>query len=289
MKRNFWDFSRKMSDKIKRVCHKVFEGCEIIYTEINGASSLVRSEENAMYINYCREGRTEYNVNGRFVTLTPGDMAISFGSVGTDWFPLKKYSGLTVKIDAEKTPENFVQILEDVNVSPKKLFEKFLKSGGYAAKSGTNTEHIFSELYSVPESIKKGYFKVKILELMLILSTIEPESDEEKFVSARQIELAKNIKEYLQENISRRVTAEELAKEFNVSLTGIKQTFRIVYGVPLYCFQRSEKMREAARLLKETDKSVIDIAGSVGYDNASKFACAFRQCMGVSPAKYRTH
>ena len=30
--------------------------------------------------------------------------------------------------------------------------------------------HIFAELYSVPEAIRKGYFKVKILELLLFLS-----------------------------------------------------------------------------------------------------------------------
>ena len=40
-------------------------------------------------------------------------------------------------------------------------------------------------------------------------------------------------------------------------------------------------------LLRRSDESVLAIAGQLGYDNASKFARAFRQVMGVSPSDYR--
>ena len=41
------------------------------------------------------------------------------------------------------------------------------------------------------------------------------------------------------------------------------------------------------RRLIETELSVLDIAAEYGYDNASKFASAFKQVMGISPAEYR--
>ena len=34
-------------------------------------------------------------------------------------------------------------------------------------------EHIFSELYNVPVKIKKDYFKIKVLELLLYLDALE--------------------------------------------------------------------------------------------------------------------
>ncbi len=34
-------------------------------------------------------------------------------------------------------------------------------------------EHIFADLYAVPEQIKLPYFKVKILELLLYLEALE--------------------------------------------------------------------------------------------------------------------
>ena len=37
-------------------------------------------------------------------------------------------------------------------------------------------------------------------------------------------------------------------------------------------FLRAQKMHGAAALLRTTDRTVLDIAGQFGYDNASKFA-----------------
>ena len=44
----------------------------------------------------------------------------------------------------------------------------------------------------------------------------------------------------------------------------------------------------AAELLRQTNRTVLDIAGQFGYDNASKFAKAFRDVIGVSPREYRS-
>ena len=52
-------------------------------------------------------------------------------------------------------------------------------------------------------------------------------------------------------------------------------------------FLRARRMRYAAELLRRSDESVLAIAGQLGYDNASKFARAFRQVMGVSPISER--
>ena len=53
-------------------------------------------------------------------------------------------------------------------------------------------------------------------------------------------------------------------------------------------FLRAQKMHAAAELLRSTDRTVLDIAGQFGYDNASKFARAFRSVIGVSPNAYRS-
>jgi len=47
------------------------------------------------------------------------------------------------------------------------------------------------------------------------------------------------------------------------------------------------RMAEARRLLRETDRSVIDIGLDVGYSSPSHFAQIFRRKVGVSPTDYR--
>ena len=47
-------------------------------------------------------------------------------------------------------------------------------------------------------------------------------------------------------------------------------------------------MNSAAVQLRESNESINQIALSLGYSNASKFARAFRDVFGVLPKDYRT-
>lgn len=46
-------------------------------------------------------------------------------------------------------------------------------------------------------------------------------------------------------------------------------------------------MERAARLLRETEDSIAQIARSVGYGSQSRFTAAFKEYFGVSPTEYR--
>ncbi len=106
-------------------------------------------------------------------------------------------------------------------------------------------------------------------------------------VSKANEKLARDVCRYLTENMGSRITIKMLSEVFGVSGTGIKCAFKAVYGEPIYRYIRRIKMQSAAEELKNTDKSVLLIAGSYGYDNGSKFAKAFKECMGAPPLSYR--
>ena len=46
-------------------------------------------------------------------------------------------------------------------------------------------------------------------------------------------------------------------------------------------------MQKACQLLKETDKSIIEIANEMGYDNPNKFSTAFKNIIGNTPSEYK--
>lgn len=71
--------------------------------------------------------------------------------------------------------------------------------------------------------------------------------------------------------------------------TSLKICFKGVYGTSIYAYMRSYRMHAAAVMLRETNESIISIAGKVGYTNPSKFAAAFKEIMGMTPAKYQKH
>lgn len=51
-------------------------------------------------------------------------------------------------------------------------------------RSKPSFEHIFSELYTIPDPMKRGYMKIKVLELLLYLNGIDLDSErsERKYI-----------------------------------------------------------------------------------------------------------
>ena len=107
-------------------------------------------------------------------------------------------------------------------------------------------------------------------------------------LSRGQVSLARKTADYLLANTESKVTVQELSRHFGASAAQIQASFRGVYGRSPAAWLRLQKMHGAAKLLRSTDRTVLDIAGQFGYDNASKFARAFRDVIGVSPNEYRS-
>ena len=63
--------------------------------------------------------------------------------------------------------------------------------------------------------------------------------------------------------------------------------FKEVYGSSLAAHMKEHRMERAAALLRETDLSVAEIAGQVGYESQSKFTAAFKETYGELPSEYR--
>ena len=234
----------------------------------------------------------ECEAEDEFFYLSPGDLAMARrdGTKQASYFPLSHYHGITIRIHIDHAPRCLSCILDDVHVHPSHLLQKFCISDHcHVVRSHSGIEHIFSELYSVPESIRKGYFKVKILELLLFLSGMDIAQQTIGCLSytKSQAILAKNISQYLTKHMDARITLEQLSERFHTSGTQIKNSFKRVYGVSFYSYIRTQKMQSAAFMLRRTDCTILEVAGRFGYDNASKFARAFKDVMGLSPNKYR--
>ena len=166
--------------------------------------------------------------------------------------------------------------------------EKFCANGGYFCRPLVR-EHwaYFFQAVLRTGGDPQGYFKVKVLELLLFLSALPTERRRPAY-SGAQVRLASAVSEYLLSATEERPTTAELSAKFHASATQILQSFQGVYGMSPAAFLRAQKMHAAAELLRSTDRTVLDIAGQFGYDNASKFARAFRSVSGVSPNAYRS-
>lgn len=283
------------SGDVLMTSHQIFPGIELIYNDVHARRCYVERalRGNYLEINHCREGRIEFAFHDDYFYLTKGDFSLNVKheSPHESYFPLSHYLGVSILIDLDRAPENLNCILGDINVCPQELANRFCKdSFCFIARPTAQLEYLFSELYSVPHNIRKGFFKIKVLELLLHLFHYEDTAQNEickRSVKKSSVNLAKDICNYLTERMDSHITITELGEIFHVSQTTLKKSFKDVYGVSIYSFIRSQKMQVAALLLRQTECTVLEIAGKFGYDNGSKFACAFKNIIGMAPNEYR--
>ena len=280
--------------EVVQTVYPVFPGIEIAYHDVHATFCAMQRTHasGCLEIHHCREGRIAYPYGGACFFLAPGDLAVvqRTQAAAPARFPTGHYHGITVSIDPARAPDCLSCFLEDVEVRPSALIEKFCADAAcFVTRSSQGVAHIFSELYSVPEGIRKGYFKVKILELLLFMSDLDTQEAvlQTEYFNQNQVRRIKAVASYITEGITRHETIEELSERFGFSPTALKKGFHGVYGTSVYAYLRQYRIQTAQKLLLETDLSVAAVAHRVGYENPNKFASAFREICGSTPTEYR--
>ena len=204
-------------------------------------------------------------------------------------FPLKHYRGISVVINLELVSEYPPQTLAESGIDILEFKEKFCADGNcFIMRAKDEIEHIFSELYSVPDCLQKPYFKLKVQELLLFLCMVDVTKEKQReMYTSPQVEIVKKIHKKLISNLQERFTIEELSKEYLINTATLKATFKGIYGQPIGTYMKEYRMKQAAVLLRQTKSTIAEIANQVGYENQSKFSTAFRDVLKITPAEYR--
>ena len=148
--------------------------------------------------------------------------------------------------------------------------------------------HLFYELYHVPEPIRKRYLRLKVMEILLFLTTLEPVQKQNQIqLNKKQADAVKEIHYLLTQHVKERLTINELAQHGGLAATTLKRCFKEMYGKTIFQYMQEYRVSEAARLLIEGEESIMEIAARVGYENSSKFAKAFQKFTGLTPSMYR--
>lgn len=96
------------------------------------------------------------------------------------------------------------------------------------------------------------------------------------------------VLEYVEAHLSERLDLRVLAKEAGISPFHFAALFTKAVGATPHRHVRHLRMQAAKAMLRDTDKSTLDIALSCGFGSASHFAAAFRRQFLQSPTEYRT-
>ena len=99
--------------------------------------------------------------------------------------------------------------------------------------------------------------------------------------------LVTDVSNYVQHHLSEPINVEALAKSLFLSRTYLAAKFKKESGTTLTDFILKEKVEEAKRLLRYTDKHATAIAAYLGFSSQSHFANVFKKYTNKSPNEYR--
>ena len=244
-------------------------------------------------INHCHKGRIGWNMrDGAAVYLGAGDVCLhSIHSCADSQMglPLGYYAGISLLADLSVLEENCPAVLKEGGFSSGALYEKFCRGAKPCIlPAGCPLDSIFTPLYALQEQIRLPYYKLKALEVLLYLLQLEPLGlAGEQYGSAQQVEVIKEVRNFLIENLGQRFTIETLARKFLLNTSTLKAAFKAVYGMPIAAYVKEYRMQQAMKLLRQSHASIASIAQQVGYETQGKFTKAFKEKTGLLPTEYR--
>lgn len=279
-------------DRTERIL--LFPGIELSYMDIAADSFSHRHEAmgHIIQINHCRTGQVVWDMESGSIFLNPGDFSVHTLDVCTDStlrFPTGQYQGLAISIDLREASAHPPELLAETGIFHGVLQDKFHMGSAAAFLAGNQqTENIFAAFYDQPERLRLACQRIKVLELLLYLVQMEtvPQNRLTEY-PAEQIEIVRMIHDQFIRHMERRITIEELSKQYHINPTTLKAVFKSVYGASLAAHIKKHRMERAAELLRETDMSVAEIAAVVGYESQGKFTAAFKNQFAALPTAYR--
>lgn len=285
----------KSNQKNSTQTYKLTSGMELSYYIMYNENLSLHHDSlsNVMEINYCHAGRMGWKMrNGASIYLGPGDFSMHTMDVCADSnlsLPNQYYEGFTLYVDLNLLTTQPPELLKGTWITGEFLFEKYCSNDSFSSFAGNEeTDSIFAGFYDQPEAFASSYRELKAMELLLYLAKAEPEKEKHlNEYQAEQVALIREIHELLLSNLDKRITIEELSKQYLINTTTLKNLFKAVYGTSIAAHIKEHRMEHAADMLLNTNESIASIASAVGYDSQSKFTSAFKSAYQVTPREYR--
>ena len=277
--------------------HTVFDGIDLMFLDVKQETIqfYAKSHTKTFAINHCEEGRIECKfTSGEYLYMGPGDMSlgwhISSNYQHENYFPTKLFKGVVLLVDVEQAQPILDTLVTETRIDLTQLANRFCEQSefGMMMEETESVRQIFSSLYKVPDQIKGHYFKLKVIEIFLLLSIISTTNHEKRSsYRKQQVDIVKAVNEYISTQFMKRITIDSLSDQFDIPTSTLKRCFKGVYGTTIHHYLKECRINAAKRLLQESDQSILEIANAVGYENGSKFTSAFKEAPGVTPSAYR--
>ncbi|MBW7971152.1 helix-turn-helix transcriptional regulator [Bradyrhizobium sp. BR 10289] len=98
----------------------------------------------------------------------------------------------------------------------------------------------------------------------------------------------KRVVQYVDKNLTGKITLQELAAVAGLSRMHFAAQFRAATGVRPHEYLLRRRIERAQELLKQADSTLVDIALTVGFQTQAHFTTVFKRFVGDTPYQWRS-
>lgn len=128
-----------------------------------------------------------------------------------------------------------------------------------------------------------GQYREAVMEWIMELHR-KKNREEEGHGADKKMQLAVA---YIEENYNKNLNMAVVSNYLSMNYSQFSYSFKQYTGTSFVNYMKEIRIREAKKLLQDTDLKVQEISARVGYDNEKHFMKTFRGQCGVSPSEYR--
>jgi AraC family L-rhamnose operon transcriptional activator RhaR/AraC family L-rhamnose operon regulatory protein RhaS len=129
------------------------------------------------------------------------------------------------------------------------------------------------------------FIELKFFELVIFLSRAYSKRDNDTYQD-RLMNLGSTLS-YMKTHLSEPVKLSQLARKAGMSVNNFLRLFHQLTGQSPMEYLIMERIKQAGRLLTESDLPVNEIAGMVGFSDSNYFSRQFRKKVECSPREFR--
>ncbi|MFW5998579.1 MAG: AraC family transcriptional regulator [Bacillota bacterium] len=152
-------------------------------------------------------------------------------------------------------------------------------------------DNIFSTMLKEKKNQKFNhelYLKTLLIDLLIILNRIMRKSSFSNFNPSNSThEMISQVSRYINNNHKKDLTLKSLADKFSFSRYYLCRKFKEVTGFSFSEYLNNIRIKEAQKLLKNSETNVTVIAGKVGYNSISQFYRMFKKISNTTPLDFR--
>lgn len=276
------------------------------YSKINGIAveHMIREGKFDMRVNhfhneyeifYLAHGERHFFFNNRAYLATSGDLIL----VDTNIIHMTRatsdketgHERIILYVDKEKM-EQFDRTFPHIHLT--RFFKENHGIFRLTAKQQQEFMTLYTTLRDESTAAHPSYQSIIELEVINYLARFARDADTH-IPASHQTALKKNntyntvyaIADYISEYYYEPITLEFLADKFFLSKFYLSRVFKEISGHGINEYVNIFRIKQAKRLLEETELSVSLISQKVGYSSVTYFEKVFKIYMTLSPLKYR--